>query len=287
MRQDAEQPFFQMSGVSKSYGGAVALDHAELAVRRGRIHAVLGENGAGKSTLLKVMSGVVQPDEGTMHLDGRRSLVRVARRGERGRHRLRVSGAVADPRPERGGQHLRFEPATALRHDRSPGPAPPGRGRARPRGRGRHQSARESPRPAAVAPADGRTREGTGARAAHPDPRRGHVGADRGRRGARHRRAQAPARRRARAALHLAPDARGEGARGRMHRLPERSSRNELRGGHALRQRGRRNDDRPQVPACVSRQARERARANAAPPNRFSPAATSRGTTRCAASAFR
>src|SRR6201996_9439475 len=71
MRQDEEQPFFQMSGVSKSYGGAVALDRAALAVRSGRIHAVLGENGAGKSTLLKVMSGVVQPDEGTMHLDGR------------------------------------------------------------------------------------------------------------------------------------------------------------------------------------------------------------------------
>ncbi|WP_321962761.1 sugar ABC transporter ATP-binding protein [Paraburkholderia sp. J7] len=71
MQQDAGQPFFQMSGVSKSYGGAVALDHADLAVRKGRIHAILGENGAGKSTLLKVMSGVVQPDEGVMHLDGR------------------------------------------------------------------------------------------------------------------------------------------------------------------------------------------------------------------------
>ena len=71
MRQDEEQPFFQMSGVSKSYGGAVALDSADIAVRSGRIHAVLGENGAGKSTLLKVMSGVVQPDDGTMHLDGR------------------------------------------------------------------------------------------------------------------------------------------------------------------------------------------------------------------------
>ena len=71
MRQDEEQPFFQMSDVSKSYGGAVALDRADLAVRRGRIHAILGENGAGKSTLLKVMSGVVQPDEGTMYLDGR------------------------------------------------------------------------------------------------------------------------------------------------------------------------------------------------------------------------
>ena len=71
MRQDEEQPFFEASGVSKSYGGAVALERADLAVRRGRIHAILGENGAGKSTLLKVMSGVVQPDEGTMHLDGR------------------------------------------------------------------------------------------------------------------------------------------------------------------------------------------------------------------------
>ncbi|MBC8746634.1 ribose transport system ATP-binding protein [Paraburkholderia sp. WC7.3g] len=71
MLQDPEQPFFQMSGVSKSYGGAVALDQAELTVRRGRIHAILGENGAGKSTLLKVMSGVVRADEGTMHLDGR------------------------------------------------------------------------------------------------------------------------------------------------------------------------------------------------------------------------
>src|SRR5476651_969814 len=71
MGRDEEQPFFQMSGVSKSYGGAVALDLADLAVRKGRIHAILGENGAGKSTLLKVMSGVVQPNEGTMHLDGR------------------------------------------------------------------------------------------------------------------------------------------------------------------------------------------------------------------------
>jgi ribose transport system ATP-binding protein len=71
MGRGVEQSFFQMSGVSKSYGGAVALDLADLAVRSGCIHAILGENGAGKSTLLKVMSGVVQPDEGTMHLDGR------------------------------------------------------------------------------------------------------------------------------------------------------------------------------------------------------------------------
>jgi len=62
---------FTMKGVSKRYGGARALQEAELTVVAGRIHAVLGENGAGKSTLIKIMSGVVQPDEGEMTLDGK------------------------------------------------------------------------------------------------------------------------------------------------------------------------------------------------------------------------
>ncbi|MBP7000478.1 sugar ABC transporter ATP-binding protein [Amaricoccus sp.] len=66
-----DQPLLRMEGVSRRYGGVVALADAELAVRAGAIHAVLGENGAGKSTLIKIMSGVVQPDAGTMTLDGR------------------------------------------------------------------------------------------------------------------------------------------------------------------------------------------------------------------------
>jgi len=61
----------QMRGVSKRYGGVRALSEAVLDVEPGRIHAILGENGAGKSTLIKIMAGVVAPDEGTMHLDGR------------------------------------------------------------------------------------------------------------------------------------------------------------------------------------------------------------------------
>jgi ribose transport system ATP-binding protein len=60
-----------VQGLSKRYGGVHALRDATLAVEAGRIHAVLGENGAGKSTLIKIMAGVVQPDEGTMLLDGR------------------------------------------------------------------------------------------------------------------------------------------------------------------------------------------------------------------------
>jgi ribose transport system ATP-binding protein len=61
---------FEMRGVSKRYGGVRALEHADLTVEAGRIHAVLGENGAGKSTLIKIMAGVVAPDEGRMLLDG-------------------------------------------------------------------------------------------------------------------------------------------------------------------------------------------------------------------------
>ncbi|HEV7307167.1 sugar ABC transporter ATP-binding protein [Ensifer sp.] len=63
-------PLFRMEGISKRYGGVRALENADLSVRAGAIHAVLGENGAGKSTLIKIMAGVVGPDEGKMTLDG-------------------------------------------------------------------------------------------------------------------------------------------------------------------------------------------------------------------------
>jgi ribose transport system ATP-binding protein len=64
-------PLLQLQNVSKRFGGTRALVDAKLVCARGRIHAVLGENGAGKSTLIKIMSGVVQPDAGSMLLEGR------------------------------------------------------------------------------------------------------------------------------------------------------------------------------------------------------------------------
>lgn len=67
---DEAVPLFRMEGISKRYGGVHALDHADLVIRAGKVHAILGENGAGKSTLIKIMSGVVAPDEGRMLLDG-------------------------------------------------------------------------------------------------------------------------------------------------------------------------------------------------------------------------
>jgi ribose transport system ATP-binding protein len=65
------QAFLELAGISKRYGGVRALEDVDFACERGSIHAVLGENGAGKSTLIKIISGVVQPDTGTMHLEGR------------------------------------------------------------------------------------------------------------------------------------------------------------------------------------------------------------------------
>src|SRR6201993_1075895 len=65
-----QEAFLTLSGISKRYAGVRALEGIDFACARGKIHAVLGENGAGKSTLIKIVSGVVQPDAGTMCLDG-------------------------------------------------------------------------------------------------------------------------------------------------------------------------------------------------------------------------
>lgn len=64
-------PVLQMRGISKRYPGVRALDEADLDVRAGEVHVILGENGAGKSTLVKILSGAESPDAGAILLDGR------------------------------------------------------------------------------------------------------------------------------------------------------------------------------------------------------------------------
>ena len=59
-----------MSGVQKRFGGVIALSGVDLEVRRGEVHALLGENGAGKSTLMKVLSGAHAADAGECRFDG-------------------------------------------------------------------------------------------------------------------------------------------------------------------------------------------------------------------------
>lgn len=57
-------PFLEMRNVSKTFPGVKALDRVELRLRRGEVHALVGENGAGKSTLIKILAGVEKPDPG-------------------------------------------------------------------------------------------------------------------------------------------------------------------------------------------------------------------------------
>jgi ribose transport system ATP-binding protein len=64
-------PALELRGIGKAFPGVQALAGADLVLRYGEIHALVGENGAGKSTLLKVVTGVYQPDEGTVCVDGR------------------------------------------------------------------------------------------------------------------------------------------------------------------------------------------------------------------------
>lgn len=58
----------KMEGISKAFAGIKALDHVQIELRKGEVHALMGENGAGKSTLMKIMTGVYSKDEGSMYL---------------------------------------------------------------------------------------------------------------------------------------------------------------------------------------------------------------------------
>lgn len=59
-----------MEGIDKSFPGVHALDHVSLEVRKGEVHAFMGENGAGKSTLMKVLTGIYSKDAGTILFEG-------------------------------------------------------------------------------------------------------------------------------------------------------------------------------------------------------------------------
>ena len=65
----------EMRGVCKSFPGVKALDHAQLKLRPGTVHALMGENGAGKSTLMKCMFGIYKMDEGEIYIDGEKTVI--------------------------------------------------------------------------------------------------------------------------------------------------------------------------------------------------------------------
>ena len=64
-------PVLDVTGIHKQFPGVKALSDAGLRLYPGEVHTLMGQNGAGKSTLIKVLTGVYQPERGTISLDGR------------------------------------------------------------------------------------------------------------------------------------------------------------------------------------------------------------------------
>ena len=62
-------PILQCQGLTKYYGGVLALDHADIAIEPGQIVGLLGPNGSGKTTLIKLANGLLQPTSGSILID--------------------------------------------------------------------------------------------------------------------------------------------------------------------------------------------------------------------------
>jgi branched-chain amino acid transport system ATP-binding protein len=81
----APAPLMRIASVTKRYGGLVALDNVTLDLARGEIVGLIGPNGAGKTTLVNVITGVQQPDAGSITFEGQRiervAAYQIARRG--------------------------------------------------------------------------------------------------------------------------------------------------------------------------------------------------------------
>lgn len=67
---EERSPLFRLSGITKRFGGVVAVQDVDFELRPGEVHALVGENGAGKSTLMKIVDGLYEPDEGSLEVNG-------------------------------------------------------------------------------------------------------------------------------------------------------------------------------------------------------------------------
>jgi ABC-type sugar transport system ATPase subunit len=77
---DGEVLALEIRGLTKRFPGVLALDDVAFALRRGEIHAIVGQNGAGKSTMINILSGMVAPDAGEIRLGGQAVTIDTTRR---------------------------------------------------------------------------------------------------------------------------------------------------------------------------------------------------------------
>jgi len=88
MEQNQNDLVVQMKGITKVYpNGIAANQQVDFSVRRGEIHALMGENGAGKSTLMKILFGLEQPTGGEIIVNGEKVLAHESDERDCARHR--------------------------------------------------------------------------------------------------------------------------------------------------------------------------------------------------------
>lgn len=78
-RQGEDKILMELRGISKRFGGVVALSQVQLVIYPGEVISLVGDNGAGKSTLIKIIAGAYQPDEGEIRFEGHRVRLRTPR----------------------------------------------------------------------------------------------------------------------------------------------------------------------------------------------------------------